>query len=206
MYKGERINSISHLVGAVTRAGRTRGARGRRQACQADAWKIVSFSIYGTTLVTLYSFSTFYHSLRGKAKHFFQKLDHAAIYLLIAGTYTPFMLVMLRDARGWTMFGVIWGLALIGLTQDVLLKKRNQVLSVSLYLIMGWLALAVFRPLAQVLPRPGVVLAGCGRPAVYGRCHLLRSRQKDGLCSRNLSFLRPGREHLPLSRHPLYVS
>jgi hemolysin III len=161
MDKGERINSISHLVGAaLALAGLS--VLVVAASLQADAWKIVSFSIYGTTLVTLYSFSTFYHSLQGRAKRFFQKLDHAAIYLLIAGTYTPFMLVMLRDARGWTMFGVIWGLAIIGLTQDVLMKKRNQVLSVSLYLIMGWLSLAVFQPLAHVLPRPGIVLLVSG--------------------------------------------
>lgn len=161
MYKGERINSISHLVGAaLALAGLA--VLVAAASLQADSWKIVSFSIYGASLLALYSFSTFYHSLRGKAKKFFQKLDHAAIYLLIAGTYTPFMLVVLRDARGWTMFGVIWGLAVIGLIQDVLLTKRNQVLSVSLYLVMGWLSLAVFQPLARVLPVPGTVLLVAG--------------------------------------------
>ncbi|OGW38307.1 MAG: hemolysin III [Nitrospirae bacterium GWD2_57_9] len=161
MYKGERVNSISHLVGAslalaglavlVTVAG-----------LKGDPWRIVSFSVYGTTLVLLYSFSTLYHSLRGRLKPFFQKLDHAAIYLLIAGTYTPFSLVSLRGPWGWSLFGIIWGLAIAGLLQDVLLKKRNQVLSVSLYVLMGWLALAVLRPLAQAIPLPGLLLLFAG--------------------------------------------
>ncbi len=161
MYKGERINSISHLVGAllavtglvilVVPAG-----------SQGDPWKVVSFSIYGATLVILYSFSTLYHSFRGNAKLFFQKLDHTAIYLLIAGSYTPFLLVSLRGSTGWTLFGVVWGLAVIGLTQDLLLKKRNQVLSVSLYVLMGWIALTVIRPLAQVISVPGLKLLLAG--------------------------------------------
>lgn len=156
MYQGERLNSITHLIGAslalaglavlVVSAG-----------LKADPWKIVSFSIYGFTLFTLYVFSTLYHSLRGKAKLVFQKLDHTAIYLLIAGTYTPFTLVTLRGAWGWTVFGVIWGLAIIGSTQDVLLKKRNHILSVSLYILMGWLALAIIRPLARILPAAGLI-------------------------------------------------
>jgi hemolysin III len=152
MYKGEWVNSISHLVGtALALAGLVilvvlAGVRG-------DAWKIASFSIYGVSLVLLYLLSTLYHSFRGAAKRFFQKLDHAAIYLLIAGTYTPFTLVTLRGAWGWTLFGVIWGLALFGLLQDVLLRKRSRLFSVMLYVIMGWLALAAIRPLAAVLPR-----------------------------------------------------
>ncbi len=161
MYKGERINSISHLVGAllaisglvilVISAG-----------SKDDPWKIVSFSIYGTTLVILYSFSTLYHSFEGRAKLLFQKLDHAAIYLLIAGSYTPFMLVSLRGGSGWTLFGVIWAIAIAGLSQDLLLKKRNQVLSVSLYVLMGWIGVIVIRPLTQVISVPGLVLLLAG--------------------------------------------
>lgn len=156
MYKGERINSISHLIGAcLALAGVAllvafAGLKG-------DPWKIVSFSVYGGSLVLLYTFSTLYHSLQGKAKLFFQKLDHAAIYLLIAGTYTPFTLVSLRGTRGWILFGAIWTLAAIGLIQDVLLKKRNQILSVSLYILMGWLALIVIGPLARVIFLPGLL-------------------------------------------------
>ena len=156
MYEGERLNSITHLIGAsLALAGLVvlvvyAGLKG-------DPWKIVSFSVYGATLVALYTFSTLYHSFRGKAKSIFQKLDHTAIYLLIAGTYTPFTLVTLRGTWGWALFGVIWGLAIIGLAQDILLKKRNHILSVSLYILMGWLALTAIRPLARVLPMPGLI-------------------------------------------------
>ncbi|MBE9540035.1 MAG: hemolysin III family protein, partial [Proteobacteria bacterium] len=111
MYKGERFNSISHTIGAVA------ALPGLvilvvLASYQGDPWKIVSFSVYGATLFLLYAISALYHSLRGKAKNFFRKLDHYAIYLLIAGTYTPFTLVTLRGGLGWSIFGVIWGLAI----------------------------------------------------------------------------------------------
>ncbi len=156
MYKGERANSISHLVGAALAVAGL-AALVVLAALKGDPWRIVSFSIYGCTLVLLYLFSTLYHSLRGKAKTIFQKLDHAAIYLLIAGTYTPFTLVSLRGPWGWSVFGVVWGLALFGLLQDVLLKKRNQLLSVSLYVLMGWLVVVAIRPLMQAIPFTGLV-------------------------------------------------
>jgi hemolysin III len=161
MYKGERVNSISHLIGAsLALAGLA--VLVVLASLKGDPWKIVSFSIYGVTLVVLYLFSTLYHSFRGKAKTIFQKLDHTAIYLLIAGTYTPFTLVTLRGAWGWTIFGVIWGLAVVGLSQDILLTKRNQIISVSLYILMGWLALIAIRPLMRVLPAPGAILLVTG--------------------------------------------
>lgn len=155
MYRGERVNSISHLAGAALAiAGLV--ILVVSAARNGDPWKIVSFSVYGTALVSLYCFSTLYHSFRGKPKYIFQKLDHAAIYLLIAGTYTPFMLVSLRGPWGWTFFSIIWGLAIIGLVQDVLVKKRKQLISVSLYVLMGWLALAAIRPLARALAPVGL--------------------------------------------------
>ncbi|MCL4790931.1 MAG: hemolysin III family protein, partial [Gammaproteobacteria bacterium] len=114
MYYGERFNSISHLVGAaLALAGAivlvTMAAR------LGDPWKIVSFSIYGTMLVALYVLSTVYHSVRGRAKAILRKLDHCAIYLLIAGTYTPFALVSLRGTWGWWLLGIVWSLALFGI-------------------------------------------------------------------------------------------
>ena len=151
----ERLNSITHLIGAcLALAGLV--VLVAQAARLGDPWKIVSFSIYGVTLVTLYFFSALYHSVRGKAKAVLQKLDHAAIYLLIAGTYTPFTLVTLRGAWGWSLFGVIWGLALIGIVQDILAGRGGRVLSVSIYLLMGWLALVAIRPLARVLPAAGL--------------------------------------------------
>ena len=161
MEKGERINSISHLIGtSLSLAGLV--VLVVHAARQGDPWKIVSFSIYGATLVALYFFSTLYHSTRGKAKTIFQTLDHAAIYLLIAGTYTPFTLVTLRGVWGWSLFGVIWGLAVIGTLQDLLLARRRSILSVVIYLLMGWLVVVAIRPLASALPVGGLIWMVCG--------------------------------------------
>ena len=114
MYYGERFNGYSHLVGALLAlAGSI--VLIVLGSMTGDVWKIVSFAIYGTTLVLLYSFSTLYHSTRGRAKAVFRELDHDSIYLLIAGTYTPFALVSLRGYWGWSLFGAIWGLAAVGI-------------------------------------------------------------------------------------------
>ena len=114
MYHGERFNAYTHLVGALLALA---GAVVLivLGAMKQDVWKIVSFAIYGASLVMLYSASTLYHSTRGRLKAFFRKLDHTAIYLLIAGTYTPFALVTLNGPWGWSLFGVVWGLALLGI-------------------------------------------------------------------------------------------
>jgi hemolysin III len=101
--------------------------------------------------------SALYHSLRGKAKDVFRKLDHHAIYLLIAGTYTPFTLVTLRGAWGWSLFGVIWGLAVLGIVVDSLPQKGLRILPVVIYLLMGWLVLMALKPLLQALPSMGFV-------------------------------------------------
>jgi len=155
MYRDERINSITHLIGAsLSLAGLV--VLVVHAARLGDPWKIVSFSIYGATLVALYLFSTLYHSTRGKARTIFQTLDHAAIYLLIAGTYTPFTLVTLRGVWGWWLFGIIWGLALVGMLQDLLAARRRSILSVFLYLLMGWLVVTAIRPLARALPMAGM--------------------------------------------------
>ncbi len=126
-------------------------------AQQGDPWKIVSFSVYGTTLFFLYAVSTLYHSLRGRAKRFFRKLDHYSIYFLIAGTYTPFTLVTLRGAWGWTIFGVIWGLAAVGIALESLPQQGNRVLSLGVYILMGWLVLVALKPLLEALPWAGFV-------------------------------------------------
>jgi hemolysin III len=155
MEKSERLNSITHLIGtSLALAGLV--VLVVHAASLGDPWKIVSFSVYGVSLVVLYLFSALYHSLRGKAKAVFQKLDHAAIYLLIAGTYTPFTLVTLRGAWGWSLFGVIWGLALFGIVQDVVIARRRRVISLVIYLLMSWLALVAIRPLARAFPAAGL--------------------------------------------------
>jgi hemolysin III len=155
MYHGERMNSITHLIGMILAIVGLVGLVVHASR-QGDPWKIVSFSFYGVSLVALYLFSTLYHSVRGASKKVLQKIDHSAIYLLIAGTYTPFTLVSLRGAWGWSLFGVIWGLALYGIVQDNLLTRGRRIQSVVIYLLMGWLALVVIRPLASALPGAGM--------------------------------------------------
>ena len=160
MYHGERFNSISHLVGAgLALAGAivlvTLAAR------LGDPWKIVSFSIYGAMLVALYVFSTIYHSVRGRAKNILRKLDHCAIYLLIAGTYTPFALVSLRGTWGWWLLGIVWSLALFGIVQELMLGKRTRVLSLVLYVLMGWLADLISRKYVMILI---YLIVGCVIP------------------------------------------
>ena len=155
MYKAERLNSITHLIGA---AGSLVGlvVLVVMASRQGDPWKVVSFSIYGSTLLILYMFSTLYHSLPGKAKVVFRKLDHNAIYLLIAGSYTPFALVTLRGGWGWTIFGITWGCAILGIVLDSLPQKGRRILPVISYVLMGWLVLIAVKPLLQVFPRAGI--------------------------------------------------
>ncbi|AGA91836.1 channel protein, hemolysin III family [Thioflavicoccus mobilis 8321] len=161
MYEGERFNSITHLVGAALAlvGGAVLVTLG---AIDGDARKIVSFSVYGATLFLLYLFSTLYHSLSGQAKRVFRVLDHQAIYLLIAGTYTPFTLVVLHGATGWWLFGAIWALALFGIVLDALPRRGPRIVPVIIYLIMGWLCLLAFDSVIAALPPAGFhwLLAG----------------------------------------------
>jgi hemolysin III len=131
-------------------------------ALRADPWKIVSFSIYGATLILLYLISTLYHSTRGGAKDVFRKLDHCAIYLLIAGSYTPFTLVSLRGAWGWSLFGVVWGLAIFGIVQEFIFGNGARVLSLVIYVLMGWVALLAVMPLIESLTWPGFLWLAAG--------------------------------------------
>ena len=161
MYHGERFNGISHLVGAaLALAGLV--VLVVFASLQGDPWKIVSFSIYGVSLFLLYTLSTLYHSLRGRAKQIFRKLDHVAIYLLIAGTYTPFTLVTLRGPWGWSLFVTIWVLAIVGIIVDSRHKEGSRAIQMVIYLLMGWLILAAMYPLVQALPKGGLVLLVLG--------------------------------------------
>jgi len=160
---GEEIaNSVTHGVGAglsiaalsilVTYAGSL-----------GDVWRMVSFSIYGATLVLLYLASTFYHGFRSpRLKGIFRVLDHSAIFLLIAGTYTPFMLVSLRGWWGWTLFGVVWGLALCGILLEVFFMDRYKVLTMVLYIGTGWVAIVALKPLLSAVPPGGLLWLGVG--------------------------------------------
>ena len=154
MYYGERFNSISHIIGSVAAAAGlvllvVVAAR------QGDPWKIVSLSIFGATLFLTYTISVLYHSLRGKAKRIFRKLDHLSIYILIAGTYTPFTLVTLRGVWGWSIFAIVWTLAILGIVVDSLHKKGLRILQVVIYLVVGWLILIALGPLLRALPMAG---------------------------------------------------
>ncbi|WP_025026714.1 PAQR family membrane homeostasis protein TrhA [Caldalkalibacillus mannanilyticus] len=123
-----------------------------------DAWHIVSFSIYGASLVILYFSSTLMHAIQNiKIKNAFEVMDHAAIYLLIAGTYTPFLLVTLRGTLGWTIFGIVWGFALIGIILKFFFVKRFIVLSTICYIIMGWIIVFAIKPLYESLAFAGMM-------------------------------------------------
>jgi len=161
MYYGERLNGGTHLMGAVLAAA---GAAVLivLAARQGDPWKITSFSIYGAMLLALYTLSTLYHSTRGRVKDVFRKLDHCSIYLLIAGTYTPFTLVTLRGAWGWSLFGVIWGLAALGIAQEAWLAKGARIVSLVIYVLMGWLAVIAVMPLIDALTPAGFAWLAAG--------------------------------------------
>ena len=162
MYHGERLNTFSHLAGsALSIAGLS--ILVTLAVVQASPWKVVSFSIYGATLVLLYGFSTIYHGVRSpRAKAFLRKLDHNAIYLLIAGTYTPIALITLRGPWGWTLFGLVWGLALFGIVQELTLGRRTRRLSMILYVLMGWLVLIAVKPLVAAMSLAGLAWLAAG--------------------------------------------
>lgn len=124
---------------------------------------VVAASIYGATIIVLYGTSMLYHALpKGSAKRVFEVLDHSAIFLLIAGTYTPYALLKVPGAWGWSIFGVIWGLAVLGITLEAVLRSRGRNLQLGLYLVMGWLVLIVIKPLIAAMPTGGMVLLAAG--------------------------------------------
>jgi len=154
MYHGERFNSYTHLAGLLAAvAGGT--VLIVQSSLNGDAWQVVGASIFAASMILLYGASTLYHSVRGAAKRVLVKFDHCAIYLLIAGTYTPFALVTLRGPWGWSLFGVVWGLAVLGIVKELSLG-RERVPSVPLYVAMGWLALVAAVPLVRELPWPAL--------------------------------------------------
>ena len=134
-------------------------------ALNGRASHVVGFSIYGASLILLYLSSTLYHyfSIHGRAKRVFKRIDHAMIHVLIAGTYTPIALTFPRPGWGWSLFGVIWGLALIGFLIKIWGLAVKEWISVLLYLVMGWIIVIVFSPVLTSLPRDGMIwLVGGG--------------------------------------------
>lgn len=153
----EIANSIIHGIGAgLSIAGLT--ILVVLGALYGNVWHIVSFSIYGSALILLYLASTLYHSFqKPKIKLVFRILDHTAIFVLIAGTYTPFMLVNLRGSWGWSLLGIIWGLAIMGIIFKLFFTERFERLSLLIYLLMGWLCLIAARQMLVEIPTGGLL-------------------------------------------------
>jgi len=153
----EIANSVSHGLGALM------SVLGLivlvfLAARRADAWTVVSVSLFSASLILLYSVSTFYHGFpSAQVKNIFRKLDHAAIYFLIAGTYTPFVLVNLRGPWGWTLFGLVWGLGCLGILFEVLLRRPPKWLSLGFYLALSWLIAIAVKPLLQAVPEKALL-------------------------------------------------
>lgn len=158
MYEGERFNTITHLIGTVLAIAGTAALIAIAAVYgEGGPRRMTALAVYGAMLVVLYLSSTLYHSLRaGPAKKVFHVFDHCAIYLLIAGTYTPFTLITLRGVWGWTLFGIVWGLAIAGVAKDAFFHGRMRGLSITLYVLMGWLVIAAFGPLREALPASGI--------------------------------------------------
>jgi hemolysin III len=153
----EKINTISHAIGfilsivalvlLVTHAN-----------LHGNVWHIVSFSIFGASLIILYAASTLYHSAKkSKLRNRLKIIDHASIYVLIAGTYTPFTLVTLKGTIGWVIFGTSWGLALTGIILKLFFTGRYNLISTIMYVLMGWVIVFVIKPLINNLPLEGLL-------------------------------------------------
>lgn len=156
-WREEIANAVSHGIGTLLSVAAL-VLLTVYASLYGDVWHVVSFSIFGAALVILYACSTMLHSLpQSKAKDIFEILDHSAIYLLIAGTYTPFLLVTLRGPLGWTLFGIVWGMAIAGSILKVFFVKKFVVLSTLVYIFMGWMIIFAIKPLMANLPGLGLM-------------------------------------------------
>ncbi|BBB92120.1 MAG TPA: hemolysin III family protein [Methylomusa anaerophila] len=153
----ERLNAVTHGTGTILAiAGLI--ALTVKAYQSGSIWHLLSFSVYGASLVLLFLASTLYHSaVNEKLKYIFKVFDHAAIYLLIAGTYTPFTLIVLHGNLGWTIFGAVWALACIGIVFQLFFARRFKLLSTICYLILGWFMVIAIKPLVAALPTAGLV-------------------------------------------------
>jgi hemolysin III len=161
--RGEEIaNAITHGIGTILSiVGLTLLVVFSVQF--GDVWHVVSFTVYGTTMLLLYTSSTLVHSFpHGRVKDLFEIFDHSSIYLFIAGTYTPFLFVIIQGTVGWTLFGVVWGLAVAGIVFKIFFVKRFVLVSTLLYIAMGWLIVLAWDPLASSLAGPGLNLLVVG--------------------------------------------
>jgi hemolysin III len=158
----EKINIISHAIGFILSIVAFVLLVAHANL-HGDVWHIVSFSIFGASLIILYAASTFYHSAKkSELRNRLKIIDHASIYVLIAGTYTPFTLVTLKGTIGWVIFGISWGLALTGIILKLFYTGKYNLLSTIMYVLMGWIVVFAIKPLINNLPLEGLLwlLAG----------------------------------------------
>lgn len=162
MYHGEKLNSITHLVGSALALMGMGGLLAVSMA-QGDPWMVASFAVFGCSLILLYSMSTLYHSFYlPTLKRFFQKMDHLSIYVLIAGTYTPYMLVSLREGNGPLLMAVVWALAVLGILIELRPSQRSEKLQIFIYLLMGWLVVLEWDSLKLAIGEAGVMWLTAG--------------------------------------------
>lgn len=179
-YGEELANSLTHALGIVLSVVGLTALVAVAAARGGGVREIASCAIYGTTLIVLYTTSTLYHSIASETtKRFLRILDHLAIFLLIAGTYTPFVLIALRGIWGWTLFGIIWTLAALGVAIELSQLRRFRRVMIALYVAMGWVGLIAIKPLVAALPAAGLwLLFGGGVSYTAGvafyRWHSLR--------------------------------
>jgi hemolysin III len=161
-YAEEVVNSITHGIGLVLSAAGL-AVLVVLASLFGDVWHVVSCAIYGGTLVFLYGASTLYHSARTpKMKRVLRLVDHVAILLLIAGTYTPFTMGLMRDGWGWTLLAIVWGLAVVGLLFKLFSQHRFHWAATSIYLAMGWVSVFFIEPMGAALPWGGMALLVAG--------------------------------------------
>jgi hemolysin III len=153
----EKINIISHAIGFILSIVAL-VLLVRHATLHGDVWHIVSFSIFGASLIILYAASTFYHSAKKpESRNRLNIIDHASIYVLIAGTYTPFTLVTLKGAIGWVIFGISWGLAITGIILKLFFTGKYNLMSTIMYVLMGWVIVFAIKPLMNNLPLAGLL-------------------------------------------------
>ena len=161
-HREETLNTLTHAAGALASAVGLVVLLVLTEQYD-DLWRTLSVSVYGSSLILLYLASTLYHGARRPAlKQFFKTLDHCAIYLLIAGSYTPFLLITMRDGLGWPLFAVIWSMAALGIGLKLVFKHRLKMLRVITYVAMGWLVVFASAELEARLPQEGLTLLIAG--------------------------------------------
>ena len=167
-YSEELANGVTHGIGTVFAVGAL-AVLATYATLLGNAWHIVTCSVFGATLIFAYAASTLYHTIQApQLKRLLRFVDHTAIFLLIAGTYTPFMLVNLRGPWGWTIFGIVWSMAIVGIVIHATTLHRFEVVSLILYIAMGWTAVIAAKPIIDSIPTGGLILVFGGGLAYTG--------------------------------------